>query len=780
MPDAPAPGGDDIVARQYEAWVYPPPIDDMVEAIAGGYWEYADIPACGPVFWPERREFDDLDILIAGCGTNQAAYVALRKAFRPCRRTNHTREPIYFARVAAGEPHDHRTRHEGASRRRRFAQAFRISSQKGSMMDTRNEVTGISRRDFLKATAAVTASTAVSGCGGGSSGSDLTAQPNVLFILVDQMRFPKFFPAGIDSADEFLKKFMPNTHALWKGGVKFANHHITATACGPSRATLVTGLYTQQTWNAATYAPSLGNTPPELDPAMPTYGKLFRSAGYDTPYIGKWHLSEPWETGMSRYGFDGITEKYQLDAGNLQGTYGDPKWGDPAGSGNNPQYNDAFIATTAANWLRNKTMGDRPWCLTVGLQNPHDYQFFPSGTEYQTFTNLFADKTANPTASIQAVPYSTQPSATGVNWATNVFNNLDVKSYGYPTVPPNWESVDSLWAGKPKYQLVARQWNGMQFGGVTDGPAVTRYDVKVYPDTTHVYAGYTPFIPGAGPVTLGVGLAPYSYWQRGMAAYTKAMEIVDASIGVILRALPDAVARNTIVVFTSDHGEQAGSHGFISNKSACIYDETIRVPLIVSDPSGRFVGDLDAQRTQITSAVDLTAMMVSFAYHGTRSWLTGDNATLYGKRFDMFPLLKSAAAPGRKYALFSTDETVTLWQDFATAPKPDGTRTACHVLGLVTQSAKLSVYSNWTPGTVDIANDGRQEWEFYDLSTAGGRLETDNTYATSPQVAAMKSLLLEDLVPNEMRAALPASLSAAQASARQQLIDYYKSQGQNY
>lgn len=76
--DVPDAGADDIVARQYEAWVYPPPVDDMVAAIADGYWEVADLPACGPVFWPDRPNVDDLDILIAGCGTNQAAYVALR------------------------------------------------------------------------------------------------------------------------------------------------------------------------------------------------------------------------------------------------------------------------------------------------------------------------------------------------------------------------------------------------------------------------------------------------------------------------------------------------------------------------------------------------------------------------------------------------------------------------------------------------------------------------------------------------------------------------------
>lgn len=639
----------------------------------------------------------------------------------------------------------------------------------------------ISRRNLLKMSAAATATTAVSACGGSSSSSNQTNQPNVLFILVDQMRFPKVFPAGVSSADEFIKKFMPNLYELWNKGVKFANHHITATACGPSRATMVTGLYTHQTWNAATFAPLLGNSPPELSPEMPTYGKLFRAAGYETPYMGKWHLSDQTKTGMERYGFDGITEKYHLDAGNLQGTYGDPNW-DP------PQLNDEFIAGAAASWLKNKRVGDRPWCLTVGFQNPHDYQFFPSGTEFKTFTDLFASSTLNPLGlKVQAIPYSTQPSATAVDWATNVYNVLDVQSYGYPTLPPNWESKDALWQNKPTYQTVVRQWNGMQFGCVTDDPNVSAFDVKVYPDTTNTYFGYSPMIPDKEPATLGIGLAPYGYWQRGMAAYTKAMQVVDESIGVVLKSIPADVAKNTIIVFTSDHGEDAGSHGFVSNKSGNVYDETVRVPLVVSDPTGQFAGDIETHRTQLTSAIDLVPMMVSFAYAGSRSWQTGDNETLYGQRFDMFPLLKSATAPGRRYALFSTDETISLWQDFATRPNLAKNQTPAHVLGLITEKAKLSLYSNWTPGTVDIAVDGRQQGEYYDKATLGGQMETANTYGpssspqvrvsgTNPQAEAMEEWLLMDLLPNELRAPLPKSLSAAQSASKQQLIDYYLSQ----
>lgn len=320
----------------------------------------------------------------------------------------------------------------------------------------------------------------------------------------------------------------------------------------------------------------------------------------------------------------------------------------------------------------------------------------------------------------------------------------------------------------------------MQFGVVAERENMTSYDIRPYPYSPEItYPGYTNTIPGNAPATLGMGIAPYTYWQRGMAAYTLAMEIVDKSIGRVLNAIPADVAKNTVIVFTSDHGEQAGSHGFITNKSGEVYSETVRVPLIVSDPTGKFAGDVAIERTQITSAVDLVAMMVSFAYGGTRSWMTGDNAQLYSKRFDMFPLLKSASAKGRDYALFSTDETIDLWQDFATAPNSVNNRTAGHVLGLITQDSKLTVYSNWTPGTVDIASDGRQQGEYYDISTPTGKLELENLYdasGSSAKVAIMKALLLNDLVPNEMRAPLPESLRSAQEAAKQQLINYYLSQ----
>ena len=68
----------ELVAAQYQAWVYPQPVCDMAQAVAKG--EYRDLTnpsLCRRKLWPRKIEPDDLTILIAGCGTNQAAYYAV-------------------------------------------------------------------------------------------------------------------------------------------------------------------------------------------------------------------------------------------------------------------------------------------------------------------------------------------------------------------------------------------------------------------------------------------------------------------------------------------------------------------------------------------------------------------------------------------------------------------------------------------------------------------------------------------------------------------------------
>jgi SAM-dependent methyltransferase len=65
----------DVVGRQYERWRYPHPIEDL-EAWTVSHWEWFDPVHAHRILWPDQEYKPDLDILIAGCGTNQAAVFA--------------------------------------------------------------------------------------------------------------------------------------------------------------------------------------------------------------------------------------------------------------------------------------------------------------------------------------------------------------------------------------------------------------------------------------------------------------------------------------------------------------------------------------------------------------------------------------------------------------------------------------------------------------------------------------------------------------------------------
>ena len=88
-------------------------------------------------------------------------------------------------------------------------------------------------------------------------------------------------------------------------------------------------------------------------------------------------------------------------------------------------------------------------------------------------------------------------------------------------------------------------------------------------------------------------------------------KLVDQAIGRILDALEaSGMAEDTIVVFTSDHGDMLGAHGGLQQKWANAFDETVRVPMIVKGPG---VAPVDGGITMPTSHVDLIPTLMGLA-----------------------------------------------------------------------------------------------------------------------------------------------------------------------
>jgi arylsulfatase A-like enzyme len=611
----------------------------------------------------------------------------------------------------------------------------------------------MNRRDFVKSAGAVAGAGLLSGPGvnpllAQSNTAAPGPQPNILFLLVDELRFPSVFPAGITDVPGFLAKFMPNLYTLWQSGVKFGSHYTAANACTPARGTLISGLYSQQSWVVTTLLgkPTAEPSPvellmPVLSSQFPTYGKLLRALGYTTPYCGKWHVSIPDQNngGLEAYGFD-----YKLypdpTGSNLQGTYGDESVESTNGAGQPITliyHNDADTVDSAIQVMEGIGTSSQPFCLTVSLINPHDREFFPAGTEYQTVNDVFAT---------QSLPQNTTYPGDGpqVPWDENALKSPP--QYGYPELPPNWESqADWDAQNKPTTQTFIKDFSQLVWGGITEDSTQTTSTIVPYTTT--------------GGTQYGVIKTPFSYWSRGLDSYTQIMGVVDQQIGRVLcklNSLPKSVVQNTVIVFASDHGEYSGAHGLVQGKLGTVYEEAWHIPLIVVDPSGRFTNDIDTVRTGLTSSVDLLPLLASLGARGTNAWMTPELSRIYGRRHDMLSMLASCKAPGRRYVLHATDEIAPSYYNFNNAPS--------HVLGLRTQQYKLGVYAEWQTATSTI-DPTTLQFEFYDYATQGGRMEMINT-PSDPRAAATFKDLQQNIIPNELQALLPPSLLPAQVEAK--------------
>ena len=81
----------------------------------------------------------------------------------------------------------------------------------------------------------------------------------------------------------------------------------------------------------------------------------------------------------------------------------------------------------------------------------------------------------------------------------------------------------------------------------------------------------------------GIDLQHEAGWRQVMARYWGNITLVDRSVGKILQALEaSGQADNTLIVFTSDHGEQLGDHGILGK--TVMYEESVRVPLLLKLP----------------------------------------------------------------------------------------------------------------------------------------------------------------------------------------------------
>ena len=189
----------------------------------------------------------------------------------------------------------------------------------------------------------------ISSTGPGRAATSL--RPNVLFILCDDIRWNALSCAGHPA----LKT--PNIDRLATEGVRFANMFCTTSLCSPSRASILTGLY------AHTHGVRDNFT--ELPAGLVHWPMRLRQAGYETAYLGKWHMGE--NNDAPRPGFD----YFATHKG--QGKYYDTEWNlNGAGARLIKGYYTTIVTDLALDWLRRDHSG-KPWALCIGHKAPHSF-----------------------------------------------------------------------------------------------------------------------------------------------------------------------------------------------------------------------------------------------------------------------------------------------------------------------------------------------------------------------------------------------------------------------
>ena len=172
-------------------------------------------------------------------------------------------------------------------------------------------------------------------------------RPNILFIFSDDLTCQAISAYG----DKRRLLDTPHMDRIAREGMRFDRCLVTNSICGPSRATILTGLYSHRNG-------FYNNTNSRFDSRQQTFPKLLQGAGYSTALIGKWHLiSEP-------TGFD----DWQILPG--QGIYYNPPMIHNGQAVKHQGYTTDIITDLSIDWLKKRDKS-KPFLLMSQHKAPH-------------------------------------------------------------------------------------------------------------------------------------------------------------------------------------------------------------------------------------------------------------------------------------------------------------------------------------------------------------------------------------------------------------------------
>jgi arylsulfatase A-like enzyme len=448
-------------------------------------------------------------------------------------------------------------------------------------------------------------------------------RPNIVFIITDQHRADHLGCYG----NPIVKT--PNIDGIAARGLAFDRFYVSSPICMPNRATIMTGKM-----------PSANGVPTNglpLPVESTTFVDLLRAEGYQTALVGKSHLQNMVTTYVEDW------------------NYPDP----PPGTPPPPALRES---------LKRRITGPvyEAERADLWIADPHRAVITPFyGFDQVRFANLHGDRVQGHYTAWLAQRTNDPDSLRGPD------NALD---RGAIAAPQAWRTR----MPEALYPTTFVQEMGIEmlerFAEQPDRPFFLQYS---FPDPHHPFTPpgryWDMYDPDSIPVPASHGadhVDPSSFFHRfhrdlaeGRAkrervhpyactareaqesiALTYGMiSMIDDAVGRLLAKLSElGMAEDTIVIFTSDHGDMMGDHGLML-KHGFAYESLIRVPFVWDDPQGGPTGRTDL----LSGSIDIGATVLG------RLGLAPPNGV---QGFDLMPAVRDGGAPLREAMLVEEDQ----------------------------------------------------------------------------------------------------------------------------